>query len=343
MTLFFLVVGLEAKRELDKGELRERRRITIPAIAAAGGMALPVAIYLVFNAGGPGTHGWGAAMSTDTAFALGVLALLAPGGTRLRVALLTFAVVDDLAALLVIATVYTDHVEVVPLLVALGLFGVLLALRFAPLDSRRQAALLVGIGIWVALLKSGVDPVITGLAVGLVTTAYPPGKGRSGAGHRAPASSFREQPTPELARSTRLGVDSAVSANDRLQYRLHPWTSFVIVPIFALANVGVHLDGDLLQRRRDLPDHPRNSRGVRGGQAGGHPHGGLDRLSLDEDKAGGDLAGAGRGEHGDGYRLRRVSSWWRASRSAAGSSTRRSWGCWPRRCSRRRPAPWRSA
>ena len=246
MTLFFLVVGLEAKRELDKGELRERRRITIPAIAAAGGMALPVAIYLLFNAGGPGAHGWGAAMSTDTAFALGVLALLAPGGTRLRVALLTFAVVDDLAALLVIATVYTDHVEVVPLLVALGLFGVLLALRFAPLDWRRQAALVVGVAIWVALLESGVDPVITGLAVGLVTTAYPPGRVDLER-VTALARSFREQPTPELARSTRLGVDSAVSANDRLQYRLHPWTSFVIVPIFALANVGVHLDGDLLR------------------------------------------------------------------------------------------------
>ena len=96
MTFFFLVLGLEAKRELDMGQLRERRRITIPLVAAVGGMALPVLIFLAFNAGGDGAKGWGAAMSTDTAFALGVLALVAPGGTRLRVRLLTLAVFDDL-------------------------------------------------------------------------------------------------------------------------------------------------------------------------------------------------------------------------------------------------------
>src|SRR4051812_28595121 len=108
MTLFFLVVGLEAKRELDLGELRERRRLAIPLLAAAGGIAVPVAIYLAFNAGRSGAHGWGVAMSTDTAFALGALALLTPrGATRIRVFLLTLAVVDDLTALLVIATVYT--------------------------------------------------------------------------------------------------------------------------------------------------------------------------------------------------------------------------------------------
>src|SRR5919201_588035 len=111
MTFFFLVVGLEAKREIDTGELRERRRIAIPVIAAAGGMALPIAIYLAVNAGGSGAHGFGAALSTDTAFPLGVLALVAPGGTRLRVFLLTLAVVDDLAALVIIATAYTDHVS----------------------------------------------------------------------------------------------------------------------------------------------------------------------------------------------------------------------------------------
>src|SRR5580693_404706 len=112
MTLFFLVVGLEARRELDLGELRDRRRLAIPVLAALGGMTVPVAIYLAFNAGGPGAHGWGATMSTDTAFALGSLALLTPrAATRLRVFLLTLAVVDDLVALVVIATVYTGHVS----------------------------------------------------------------------------------------------------------------------------------------------------------------------------------------------------------------------------------------
>ena len=137
MTFFFLVVGLEAKRELDMGELRERRRLAVPAFAAIGGFTIPIAIYLVFNAGGPGAHGWGAAMSTDTAFALGALALLTPrAATRMRVFLLTLAVVDDLCALLVIATVYTHHVSIVALLVAIGLLGVLVALHYAPFGRR---------------------------------------------------------------------------------------------------------------------------------------------------------------------------------------------------------------
>src|SRR3954463_15943139 len=107
-------------------------------------MVVPVAIYLLFNAGGPAADGWAAAMSTDTAFALGVLALIAPGGTRLRVALLTAAVFDDLVALVVIALVYTDNVSLVPLAVALGLFGALVALRYLPVTWRRQAAAVLG-------------------------------------------------------------------------------------------------------------------------------------------------------------------------------------------------------
>jgi Na+/H+ antiporter NhaA len=245
MTFFFLVVGLEAKRELDLGQLRERRRIAVPVVAALGGMALPVLIYLAFNAGGDGAHGWGAAMSTDTAFALGVLALVAPGGTRLRIRLLTLAIVDDLVALLVIATVYSDHVSVVPLAVAAGLFGVLLALRYAPIGWRGPAAVMVGVAVWVALHESGIDPIIAGLLVGLVTSAYPPARTDLERVTEA-ARSFREQPTPELARSAQLSVASAISANERLQFRLHPWTSFVIVPLFALANAGIHIDGQLL-------------------------------------------------------------------------------------------------
>ena len=128
MTVFFLVVGLEAKREFDLGELRDRRRVVIPVLAAIGGIAVPVAIYIGVNAGGPGAHGWGAAMSTDSAFALGALALLTPrSATRLRVFLLTLSVVDDLCALVVIAIVYTAHVSMVALAVAVGLFGALIA------------------------------------------------------------------------------------------------------------------------------------------------------------------------------------------------------------------------
>jgi len=245
ITFFFLVVGLEAKRELDLGELRERRRLAVPVVAAVAGFTVPILIYLAFNARGVGAHGWGAAMSTDTAFALGVVALLTPRtATRLRVFLLTLAVVDDLAALVVIATVYTQHVSVGALAVAVALFGVLLALRYVP-AGRRTLSVLVGVGLWIAMFKSGVDPVISGLAIGLATSAYPPSREDL---ERATAltRSFREQPTPELARTAQQSLLSAISPNERLQYDLHPWTSYVIVPLFALANAGIHLTARLL-------------------------------------------------------------------------------------------------
>ncbi len=245
MTFFFLVVGLEAKRELDLGELRDRRRLATPVLAAIGGMAVPIAIYLGFTAGRAGANGWGAAMSTDTALALGALALLTPrAGTRLRVFLLTVAVVDDLGALAVITVAYTGHVSLVALAAAVGLFGLLLALRYAP-SWRREASIAVGAALWVAVFLSGIDPVIVGLAIGLVTSAYPPSREDL---ERATAltRSFREQPTPELARSAQRGVLSAISPNERLQYGLHPWTSYLFVPLFALANAGIQVSGNLL-------------------------------------------------------------------------------------------------
>ena len=245
MTLFFLVVGLEAKRELDLGELRERTRLAIPVVAALGGMAAATALYLVINAGGDAVHGWGAAVSTDTALALGTLALVTRGrAIRLRVFLLTLVVIDDLVALLIIALAYTDDVSMGDLAIAVGLFGVLLALRWAG-SWRGPAAVLTGIGMWLALQQSGVDPVIAGLAIGLVTSAYRPARGDLERSTEL-ARSFREQPTPELAYSARAGLVSAISPNERLQYRLHPWTSRVIVPLFALANAGIHISGGLL-------------------------------------------------------------------------------------------------
>src|SRR3954449_5843759 len=245
MTFFFLVVGLEAKRELDTGELRERQRLAIPVAAALGGMALPVAIFLAFNAGGAGAHAWGAAMSTDTALALGVLGLLAPQGTRLRLRVLTIAVVDDLVALVVIATVYTEHISLLPLTLAVAFFGILVGLRYAPGTWRGQAAVLTGVALWVALFESGIDPVVAGIAVGLVTSAYPPARDDLERVTEL-TRSFREQPTPELARNAKRSVASAISANERIQYALHPWTSYAIVPVFALANAGVHITGGLL-------------------------------------------------------------------------------------------------
>ena len=252
MTLFFLVVGLEAKRELDLGELRERARLAVPVVCSLGGMAVAGAIYLALNAGGAGAEGWGAAVSTDTALALGVVTLMTRSrGIRMRVFLLTMVVIDDLVALLIIACAYTEHVSLPALAVAIGLFGVLIALRWVP-AWRGPAAVLVGFGIWLAMFESGVDAVIAGLAIGLVTSAYPPARDDLERTTEL-TRSFREQPTPELAYSARASLTAAISPNERLQYRLHPWTSQVIVPLFALANAGIHIDGDLISNAVTSP------------------------------------------------------------------------------------------
>ena len=132
MTFFFFVVGLEARREFDLGELRERRRFVLPLLAALGGIAVPIAIYLSFNAGQSTAHGWGVAMSTDTAFALGLLALVGPRfPARLRAFMLTIAVVDDIVALIVIAVFYSDDIEPRALLVGIVIFSALLVARAA--------------------------------------------------------------------------------------------------------------------------------------------------------------------------------------------------------------------
>jgi len=252
MVFFFFVIGLEARRELDMGELRERRRIALPVVAAIGGVTAPVLIYLAFNAGGPGAHGWGAAMSTDTAFALGVLALVGPAcPERLRVFLLTLVVFDDLCALLVIAFAYTDHVDLTALAIAIALFCVFVALGRLRVW-RGPAYVVAGSGIWLAMHESGIHPTIAGLAMGLATSAYLPER-ETLEEVTARARSFREQPTPELARETRLGLESAISANQRLQLLLHPWTSFVVVPVFAVANAGITIDGSLLRDAATSP------------------------------------------------------------------------------------------
>jgi Na+/H+ antiporter NhaA len=247
MTFFFFVVGLEARREFDLGELRERRRFALPLLAGIGGMAVAISIYLLVNAGRPSAHGWGIAMSTDTAFALGLLALVGPRfPDRLRAFMLTVVVVDDVLALVVIATVYTEEVTVSALLVALGLFAVVLAaLRLRV----RQGLvyLLLGAAIWVALLESGVEPVVVGLVMGLLAYAYPAARSDLEQATRR-FREFREQPTPELARSVGLGLRDAVSPNERLQLLYHPWTSYLIVPLFALANAGIAIDGGFLTR-----------------------------------------------------------------------------------------------
>jgi Na+/H+ antiporter NhaA len=245
MAFFFFVIGLEARREFDLGELRDRRRVTLPVLAGLGGMLVPVLIYLAINAGDSSAHGWGAAMSTDTAFALGLLALVGSGfPNRLRAYLLTVSVVDDVTALLVIAFVYSGTISVVPLVVGLVFFGCILLIRAADIHFG-PLYFLVGTAVWIAFFKSGVDPVVAGLMGGLIALAYPAQRTdleRASDVFRL----FREQPTGELSRTARSAVRSAVSPNERLQALWHPWTSYVIVPLFALANAGVHLSGSFL-------------------------------------------------------------------------------------------------
>jgi Na+/H+ antiporter NhaA len=247
MTLFFFVVGLEARREFDLGELRDRRRLVLPLVAAGAGMALAIGIYLAFNAGRSSAHGWGIAMSTDTAFALGLLALVGPRfPDRLRAFMLTIVVVDDVVALVVIAVAYTDTLHVVPLLVSVAFFVAAAVARRFPLVRGASCALL-GTAAWVAMLKSGVEPVVVGLGMGLLAYAYPVQRS-SLESVTERVREFREQPTAELARKAGVELRAATSTNERLQQLFHPWTSYVIVPLFALANAGVAVDGGSLSR-----------------------------------------------------------------------------------------------
>jgi Na+/H+ antiporter NhaA/protein-disulfide isomerase len=191
-------------------------------------------------------------MSTDSAFALGLLALTGPRfPDRVRVFLLSVAVVDDLVSLVVIGTVYTRTLALVPLAAAIGIFAVILALDRAGVRRGIVYAML-GIAAWVAVLKSGIDPVVVGLAMGLLTYAYPAGRTDLERASEA-FRSFREQPTAELARSASIGLNSALSPNDRLQQLYHPWTSYVVVPLFALANAGIVLSGSFLARAYTSP------------------------------------------------------------------------------------------
>jgi NhaA family Na+:H+ antiporter len=207
MSLFFLVVALEVKRELLTGELRERRQAALPVVAALGGVLVPAAIYLAINAGGSGTRGWGIPMATDIAFSLGVAALIArrlPSG--LRVFLLALAIVDDIVAIVVIAVFYSSGIDLLWLGCGVGLAVATVALRRSGVP-RLSLFLLLGVGMWFALREAGAHPTLAGVAVGWLVPSAP---------------------------------------GETWEARLHPWTSLVVVPVFALANAGASLSGSAL-------------------------------------------------------------------------------------------------
>ena len=246
MTLFFLVVGLEARREFDLGDLRERRRFVLPCAAGLAGMLVPVLLYLALLRGADGAGAWGMVMSTDTALALGLLSVVGRGlPDRLRIFLVTVFVVDDVVALLVVTVAYAEQVALRPLLVAGIALGLVVLVRRLGNRPLLVPVLLLAVA-WVALLESGVDPIVLGLVVGLATSAYAPSRD-----DLEQASSlflgFREQPTAELALAANAGVIRSVSANALLQSRLQPWTGYAVVPLFALANAGLPVDLDFLR------------------------------------------------------------------------------------------------
>lgn len=246
MAVFFLVLGLEISRETKAGELRSLRSVTVPACGALGGMLLPIGIYLLVNHGGPAAHGWGIVMSSDTAFVLGILALFGPRcPDQLRLFLLALAVVDDLGAITVMAVFYTDHVKTTPLAIAGIIVLGFLLLRWMGIW-RLTPYVVLSLGLWLATYASGVHPTLAGVLAGFLI----------------PASSASEVRTRELAifgralienpsaggvRLANLAASATVSANERLQSWLHPWSAYFVIPAFGLANAGVDLSAHTLR------------------------------------------------------------------------------------------------
>lgn len=250
MTLFFFVIALELKRELVLGELRTPRLAMLSIAAAIGGMLFPATIYLLFQYGEPGQHGWGTVMATDTAFVIGCLALL---GKRLpkslRVFMLSLAVVDDIGAIIVVAIGYGSQINWLPM--ALAFLGLIAVKTMAYLGIRSIALFfIVGGLVWLAIDSSGIHPTLTGVILGLMTptkkwvsdhhlhsilnsvVAYPPGDHWSG-----------DTPDRKVLKTAEAAAREALSPVERLEMMLHPWVGFVVMPLFALANAGISLSG----------------------------------------------------------------------------------------------------
>lgn len=229
MTLFFFVVGLEIKRELTSGHLASLKRAVMPFIAAIGGMALPALIYLAI-AGDVDANGWGVPVATDIALAVGLLAMVGPSVAQsLRSFLLALAVIDDIGAIAIIAFVYSTGVEYSWALI--GVFVILWIVLLKKLDSHTMYIyVILGIALWYCLLRSGVHPTLAGVILGLLTPNVP---------HQNSQLEDRE--------------DGTVSVIEWLEKIIHPWSSFVIVPIFAFANTGVEISNESVRSAINSP------------------------------------------------------------------------------------------
>ena len=244
MAIFFFVVGLEIKREFVVGTLRDPRAAALPAIAAIGGMALPAAIYYVINAGGVGVDGWGIPMATDIAFAVGVVSLLGkrvPG--VMKVFLLTLAIVDDIGAIAVIAIFYTSDLSVWWLAAAVGAIFVVGGMRRAGIWWT-PAYVVVGFFLWFAVHESGIHATIAGVILGLLTPARP--RNETGPDEEPVLSVLRGDANATVVRRANYELKDQVSVVERLEDLLHPVSSFLIIPIFALANAGIELSTETI-------------------------------------------------------------------------------------------------
>lgn len=248
MTLFFFMIALELKRELVLGELRNPRLGMLSLVAAIGGMLVPALIYLLFQFGEPGQHGWGTVMATDTAFVIGCLALLGPRIPKsLRIFMLSLAVVDDIGAIIVVAIGYGHEMNW--LAIGLAMMGFILVRSMAFIGIRSIALFyMIGGVIWLAVDASGIHPTVTGVVLGLMTptnkwvsddklhsimdsvVAYPPGDHWSG-----------NTPGRKALRTAEAAAREALSPVERLGMMLHPWVGFVVMPLFAFANAGIPL------------------------------------------------------------------------------------------------------
>ncbi len=245
MAVFFFVVGLEIKRELVVGELRDPRAAALPAVAAVGGMVVPALIFFAFNVGGAGVDGWGIPMATDIAFAVGVVSLLGnrvPGA--MKVFLLTLAIVDDIGAIAVIAIFYTDDLSTGWLLIAIALLGLVLIMRLIRIWYI-PAYVVVGTALWLAVFESGIHATIAGVILGLLTPAMALKSDPLDQDVHIGAA-ISGQASATVIRRANFELKEQVSVVDRLEDILHPFTGFLIIPIFALANAGIEISGDSL-------------------------------------------------------------------------------------------------
>ena len=243
MTFFFFIVGLEVTSEFAIGQLTDRARAAVPVVAAIAGLTVPAVVFLLFNASGENAGAWGVVISTDTAFLIGALAIIKPKyPARLRIFLLTLAVVDDIGALCVIAVFYSDSIQVVPLIISVVLIVALALVRFMP-AARGPAYAVLAVALWIALFMAGIHPTLAGVAVAVLIPVFTPERTQVEQAVEM-IRAFRQSPNSEYARAATRGLRESISINERLQTAVGPYVSFLVLPLFALANAGVLLDAN---------------------------------------------------------------------------------------------------